>query len=209
MPHFWCFPSRPGADNQPGPFGPLETETFSPPPNPFPKPAPSFANIPVILLLFCAHEVKIFFFSPPLPFSPPPPSLPHSCRKRVGWHPLSQPPLRRLGPSCWPRREGFGGGEGGDARSGPSSCLITSSKRAGSFTAARPTRTPVSGVFGPSRLRGEANTRQLCPGKQHRPPVTSCPSVQVSGFLCSVVGFFPTFPILGLQLNEPWCVKDV
>lgn len=52
-------PSRAGK-----PFGCLQTETLPP----FPKPAPSFSNIPLILLLFCAHEVKIFFF--PLPFSP-------------------------------------------------------------------------------------------------------------------------------------------
>lgn len=97
MPHFWCFPSRPGADNQPGPFGPLETETFSPPPNPFPKPAPSFANIPVILLLFCAHEVKIFFFFPSSPFLPPPPFTPTFLPKACGVAspvPASPPPPR-------------------------------------------------------------------------------------------------------------------
>lgn len=69
-------PSRAGK-----PFGCLQTETLPP----FPKPAPSFSNIPLILLLFCAHEVKIFFF-PSL--SPPSFSGAFLPRKRAGRHPL-------------------------------------------------------------------------------------------------------------------------
>lgn len=84
------------------PLSPLTERLSLPTPNLFPKPAPCFANIPVILLLFYAHKVKIillllllFSFSPPL-FTPT--FLPKAC----GVASPSHPPLHRLGPSCWP-----------------------------------------------------------------------------------------------------------
>lgn len=88
----FTFPSPPGLEN------PLAAykQRLSPP---FPKPAPSFSNIPLILLLFCAHEVKIFFF-PSL--SPPSFSRAFLPRKRAGRHPL--PGARPSQLLAWWRR---------------------------------------------------------------------------------------------------------
>lgn len=83
------------------PLAPWKQRLSLPPPNPFPKPAPSFAIIPVILLVFYAHKVKGFlnFFS----FSPPS-SLPHSYQKHVGWHPHLSLPSTTSVPAAGPWR---------------------------------------------------------------------------------------------------------
>lgn len=103
----------------------------------FPQAGPFLFKHPTYFIIILCPRGKDFFFSPPfLPL----PSLVHSCPESVqGGIPC--PVL--IHPSCWPG--GGAGAGGGDACSSPSSCLITSSKRARSFTAAQPTRSPTFG----------------------------------------------------------------